>query len=168
MGSRFAGGFQAAIRRLIARPPVTALLARLQHRLDLFVLQRTGGRASPAALMAGLPVGTLTTTGARSALPRTVPLVMLRDTQRPERLVLVASNWGQARYPAWYHNLTAHPTATVTFGGRTARYTAREISGPLYDQYWAQAVATYPGYAAYRESAAGRSIPIVLLEPDAP
>lgn len=156
---------QAAVRRLIAIRPVTQLLARLLHPVDLFMLRRSGGRLSLAALLSGLPIASVTTTGAKSGRARTVPLVVMRDEAHPESLVLIASNWGQRRYPAWYHNMKAHPEVSVELDGRARRYVAREVSGPDYDRHWAQATARYAGYQAYRERAAGRTIPILVLEP---
>ena len=64
-----------------------------------------------AALFTGLPLITLTTTGAKSGRPRSVPLV---GVPYGERLILIASNWGQAKHPAWYHKvLKAHPEVKV-------------------------------------------------------
>src|SRR5262252_1889827 len=52
----------------------------------------------------------LTTTGARSGVKRTTPLMYHRDG---ERYVVVASKGGAPDNPAWYHNLKAHPVASV-------------------------------------------------------
>lgn len=58
----------------------------------------------------------LTTTGARTGQPRTLPVLGLPDG---DRFVVIASNFGQRHNPAWYHNLRAHPQATVTANGVT-------------------------------------------------
>jgi len=157
---------QRATRRLIAARPVTWLLARGMHRLDGVVLRLSGGRASASALFTGLPLITLTTTGARSGQPRRVPLVGIPDG---ERLILVASNWGQAKHPAWLYNIRANPLVTVARqgGGRggfeTRPYVARELAGAERAAAWSRAVALYPGYEGYA-ARAGREIAVVGVE----
>jgi deazaflavin-dependent oxidoreductase (nitroreductase family) len=105
---------------------------------------------------------TLTTTGAKSGQPRSVPLVGLPDG---ENIILIASNFGQTHYPAWYHNLRASPKATLTLKGRTGYYWAEEVSGEVREAYWRQAVALYPGYAAYERRVGARHIPVLRLTP---
>ena len=51
-------------------------------------------------------------------MKRTVPFLGLPDG---EGVVVIASNYGRRRHPAWYHNLRAHPEATVAVGGAPAR-----------------------------------------------
>lgn len=145
---------------ITASRPGAWFFARAMHRLDRLLLRLSGGRWSLPRL-AGLPVVTLTATGARSGRPRSVPLIATPDG---ERMILIASNWGQARHPAWYHNVRAHPEVTVTVAGEQRRYRAQEVIGAEREAAWAKAVAGYPGYNAYRRRA-GREIPVVLLEP---
>jgi deazaflavin-dependent oxidoreductase (nitroreductase family) len=92
-----------------------------------------------------------------------VPLVGIPDG---ERLVLIASNFGQAHHPAWYHNLKKNPQATVTIGTHTGDYAAHEAQGAEYARLWQKAVSLYSGYAAYKERTGGRAIPIIVLTPD--
>jgi deazaflavin-dependent oxidoreductase (nitroreductase family) len=133
--------------------------------LDRFVLRLTGGRASLASTLAGLPIVTLTTQGVKSGLPRSVPLVGLPDN---ETIVLIASNWGQTKHPAWYLNLRANPQAQISLAGHSRNYLAREASAEEYKLYWNQAVNLYAGYAAYLKTAGLRRIPIVVLTPITP
>ena len=153
--------FQRAVRRLIATGPVTWLLAHTIHHIDSAVMRASGGRATAGGLLSGLPIITLTTTGAKSGQPRSIPLVGIPDG---ERLILIASNWGQAKHPAWYHNLKANPAVEVTRRGETRRMTGRELAGAEREAAWAQAVALYPGYQAYLARAKGRVIPVIALE----
>src|SRR6476660_530829 len=64
----------------------------------------------------------LTTIGARSGQPHTVPLGFARDG---DRLLTIASDNGAPKAPAWYHNLVANPEVTVEVGAE--RYQARAI-----------------------------------------
>ena len=141
--------------------PVSRLLSRLLPPADRLLLRLTGGRQTLTGLLSGLPTGTLTTTGARSGLPRTVPII---PTPVDGKWILIASNFGQAHHPAWYHNLKAHPEATLTLDGKSRRYRAREVTGEERARYWARAVRAYPGYAAYAQRAGERKIPVIVLE----
>jgi deazaflavin-dependent oxidoreductase (nitroreductase family) len=141
---------------------VAALITPLAHRLDRLVLRLSGERTTAVGLLAGLPLVTLTTIGAKSGQLRRVPLVGIPDG---ERLILVASNFGQGHHPAWYHNLVKTPHAAVTIGGVTRDYTARQAAGAEYDRCWQLAVSLYAGYAAYKTRTGGRQIPIMVLTP---
>jgi len=77
--------------------------------------------------------------------------------------VVIASNFGRPRHPAWYHNLRAHPQAWVAVGGVTRAVEARELTGAERDRQFRRAVEIYPGFEQYR-SWAGRPIPVLRLE----
>ena len=74
----------------------------------------------------GSPVLLLTTTGAKSGLPRTTPLVFARDG---DAVVVVGSNFGQDHHPAWTGNLVKTPEAVVTIGGKDIPVTAELLEG---------------------------------------
>lgn len=82
----------------------------------------------------------------------------------PRRWVVVASNAGRHRSPAWYHNLRAEPFVTAQLGDRQWRAEARTAVGDERDRLWALVVRGYPGYDVYRDRT-DRPIPIVVLEP---
>src|SRR5258705_4369136 len=73
-----------------------------------------GGKLSGP--MEGRTLLLLTTTGRRSGEQRTI---VLGYGRHGDRLVVIASNNGAPSAPAWYHNLLAHPTATVQLGPQT-------------------------------------------------
>lgn len=150
------------IHRLAGWPPASQALAAILHRLDEPALRYSQGRFSFASLLTGLPIVMLTTVGAKSGRPRRLPLVGIPDGNG---YILIASNWGQARQPAWYYNLRAHPEASLTRGGVTRRYVARETAGEERAACWQRAVALYAGYAAYEARAGERVIPVLRLSP---
>ena len=112
--------------------------------------------------LVGLPVAQLTMIGAKTGKPRSITLVCLPDG---DRLVLIATNFGQKHNPAWYYNLKAHPECQVSFNSRTRTYIARETEGSEYEKYWQLALSYYAGYDKYKQRAAHRHIPVMLLEP---
>lgn len=138
------------------------LFSRLAHHIDRPLLRWTGGKTSFSSLVSNVPVMTLETTGAKSGLPRSTPLVMTPDEKR---LILVASRWGQGGAPAWYYNLRANPRCSVVADGASRPFVARETTGAERDACWHLAVAYYPGYAAYAGRVGDHVIPVLLLEP---
>ena len=102
----------------------------------------------------------LTTTGAKSGEPRTTPVVYLADG---ESLVIFASKAGAPTNPAWYHNLLAHPTATVEVGTETFPVRTRAAEGEERDRLYERQVARAPQFADYQAKTT-RMIPVVVLE----
>src|SRR3954468_2336540 len=156
---------QRAMRRLAASAPGSRVFAPLLHHLDRPVYRLTRGRATLGSLVSGLPVALLTTTGARSGRPRPVPLLLLASA---DGLAVIASNWGRPAPPAWERNLRADPIATLARGGKSTRVRAVEAAGERRARIWDEALAVYPGFAAYERRAGGRPIRVYVLEADAP
>ncbi len=149
-------------RRLASIRPVAWLFSHTFHHLDRLVIRLSDGRHTTATnLLTGLPIITLTATGAKSGQSRSVPLIGIPDG---ENILLIASNFGRSFLPAWYHNLKAHPEATVTLGQESKPYLAHEAVGAEWEAGWQTAVSRYAGYAAYQKRA-GRHIPVMVLTP---
>jgi deazaflavin-dependent oxidoreductase (nitroreductase family) len=102
----------------------------------------------------------LTTTGARSGRPHTVPLGYLPDQ---DRVLVIGSNGGAPRRPAWFHNLLAHPFAEVEDGPFVYEAAATVLSGKERDDAFGRAVEQDPGWADY-ERQSGRVLPVVALQ----
>ena len=121
--------------------------------------QNTGGRLG--SRMNGMPVLLLTTTGRRTGRRRTTPLQYLRDG---EKYVVVASNAGEPRHPAWFFNLKADPEASIQVGRTQTGVSAREVTGEERDRIWSRIIEADRSYSEYQERAT-RQIPVVTLEP---
>jgi deazaflavin-dependent oxidoreductase (nitroreductase family) len=145
---------------LLAAAPGRALIRYISQPIDRLLLPLTGGRFTLARLL--YPTLLLITTGAKSGQPRSTPLIFFRHKGR---IVLVASNFGELKHPAWYHNLRANPACSVTADGLTRPFRAREAEGAEREELWQQALAFYAGFDAYRRRAGRRQIPIIILEP---
>ncbi|MFE2630201.1 nitroreductase/quinone reductase family protein [Streptomyces sp. NPDC059374] len=137
-------------------PHVVPALDRAVHRL-------TRGKVLLSALM--LPGVVLTSTGARSGLPRRTPLACVPEAQGRSWL-LVGSNFGRPGHPAWTHNLLAHPDAEIDVKGRTVPVTAALLAGEEREAAWRAAVAHWPPYAAY-QARVDRRIRVFRLTPRA-
>ena len=132
---------------------------RVAPAVDRLLVRLSRGRLS---LAAGYSTLLLTTIGAKTGQPRTTPLIFLPEG---ERLVVVASNGGNARHPGWYHNLVANPAVTAFAFGASRPYQAQVLEGAEREAAWERMAALYPGYVAYQQRAGGRTIPIIVLTP---
>ena len=117
------------------------------------------------ATLEGRPVVILTSVGAQSGKVRKNPIMRIVDG---ERYVAVASNGGAPTHPSWYTNLITHPAVRLQDGMTVKDFHAREVSGGEKRRYWTIAEQFWPHFPEYRRLAAGRDIPIMLLEPIAP
>jgi deazaflavin-dependent oxidoreductase (nitroreductase family) len=155
--------FYTLMKNTLASRPGSWFFSRTLHIFDRIVARLSAERTTFTELLGGIPAITLTTTGARSGLSRSTPLVgfALKD-----EIVIIASNFGKPVHPAWYLNLKANPQVMVTYKGRSEPYRARTAQGPEREAGWQLAVDCFPGYEAYRKRAGKRPIPVVLLSPD--
>ena len=119
---------------------------------------KVGGR------FANRPMMILTTTGAKSGLPRTVPLVYTMDG---DRIVIIASKGGAPTHPDWYHNLIANREVTVEIGTERFDARARVTEGEERDRLYDAMAAQMPFFAEYKRTTE-RRIPLVVLERRAP
>ncbi|GGY73370.1 hypothetical protein GCM10010300_16000 [Streptomyces olivaceoviridis] len=123
-----------------AAPHVVPALDRNVHRL-------TRGRLLLSAQL--LPGVILTSTGARTGLPRRTPLACMPE-EDGRTWILIGSNFGRPGHPAWTHNLLAHPEASVSWKGRDVPVTARLLTGAERDTVWQALLAFWPPYATYQ------------------
>ncbi len=128
-------------------------------RLNVPVYRLTRGRLM--GRIGRAPVLLLTTTGRRSGERRTAPVVFTRDG---DDLIVVGSNAGNARAPAWALNLRAHPAAGVDVRGERSPVQARVAEGPERDRLWKLVNGDYAGFDDY-EQRTDREIAVFVLEP---
>lgn len=159
---RRSGPFRRLVRRTAATRPMAKIYGVIQQPLDRLVYRLTGGRSTASSWLAGVRITMLTTTGAKTGKPRTLPVLCLPDG---EDMILIASNFGRPHNPAWYHNLRANPRATIYFDGTRREVTTRELSGVERERDYRRGEDIYPGFTHYRRWAANREIPVLRLEP---
>ena len=105
------------------------------------------------------PLLILTTTGAKSGRAHTTPVVFTKDG---DRLVIIASMAGAPTSPAWYHNLVAHPTATVELGTEKFDVDAEVTKGEERDRLYSHQAELMPAFAEYQTKTT-RVIPVIAL-----
>jgi deazaflavin-dependent oxidoreductase (nitroreductase family) len=114
--------------------------------------------------MIGVPCLLLRTTGRRSGVTRTNALVYAGDG---DDYLVVASNGGADRPPAWLHNLKASSDVEVQIGREHRKGTAAvvEPSDPSYDRLWKLVNENnHDRYTAYQKQT-DRPIPVVVITP---
>lgn len=156
-----ANAAQRVVQKIAASRPGSWVFQKALYPIDKALFRWTKGKVTVAGLMAGLPVILLTTTGAKSGVSRTMPLV---GTPFGDDLAIIGSNYGQHRTPGWVYNLDADPTATVSYRDVSLPVTARRLDDDAADRVFEQASRAYPGYGRYRERADHRVVRVYVLE----
>jgi F420H(2)-dependent quinone reductase len=152
------------MQRLLARATHRSArvrpLGRVFGRLHSTLVKRSGGRVGGSWL--GAPVVILVTTGRRTGRVRETPLLYVKVDDRS--IALLGANAGNDRIPAWWHNLTAAPTADTIIKGRRTTMTWREATPDEHRSLFAAFVAAYPP-AGHYPTFTDRHLPIAILTP---
>jgi len=132
-------------------------------RIDGSLGRRSGGRLQSVP---GVPMLLLTHRGAKSGRTYVTPLLYFTDGA-DEDVVLIASNYGRARHPAWLANVRANPEVALQARGRGGRYRARVLAdGSERDRLFGLAKQLTRAYADYeRRTLDERTIQIVVCSP---
>jgi deazaflavin-dependent oxidoreductase (nitroreductase family) len=128
--------------------------------VDKLIQRGTGGRLTILDV-AGLPNLMLTTTGRKSGLPRSNPLLCVPDG---ERILIAGSYFGGPTEPMWVKNLEASPEVSIRTGGVTSARLARRLEGQERAEAWQKMLATWPNFAMY-EQRTNRHIKVFSLTP---
>jgi deazaflavin-dependent oxidoreductase (nitroreductase family) len=137
---------------------VTSQVLRVHEK----IYKGTDGRLGHK--MIGVPSLLLRTTGRRSGVTRTNGLVYARDG---DDYLVVPSNGGADKAPAWLHNLRANPDVEVQVGRERHSGAARvvEQADPDYERVWKIVNANNKDrYTAYQKQT-DRPIPVVAVTP---
>ncbi|MDX2355358.1 nitroreductase family deazaflavin-dependent oxidoreductase [Dietzia sp. PP-33] len=144
------------------RQDATRENSHLVVTVDRWMTRITHGRV-PLLRVAGLPTLTLHVPGRRSGALRSTPLLC---ASWHNGLVIVGSNWGGEKMPAWVHNLRAAGDGEVEMSvyGARLKVDVRELPEAERASAWDAAVKVWPNYEIY----AGRTtrhLPIFHLTP---
>lgn len=147
--------------RLVARASIAIGAGGLRAvgKLNVPLYRMSRGRLF--GQVSGSPVLLLTTVGRRTAQRRTAPVLYM---PHGDSYVVIGSNAGHARTPAWSLNLQARPDAEVQLGGRRLQVRARVAEGDERAQLWKAINEQYRGFEDY-ESRTDRRIAVFVLEP---
>lgn len=156
---------RSVAHRIVTRAALSRLgirfLRDIGSRVDPTVLRHTQGRVS---CVWPFPAVVMTHVGAKSGRTRTSALVYFTDRGR---VILIASNFGESRHPAWYHNVKANPIVTLYGRGICGHFMAREIYGAERDRVFQRAIDAGWPYGQYEQAATAKSryLPVVAFTP---
>ncbi len=134
---------------------------RFLGKLNKPVYRLTGGRVG--GMVGKAPILLLTTTGRKSGQQRTAPVVYLADG---DRLVIINTNAGHEKVPAWSLNLKAKAEAEVEIGREKRPVLARVAEGEEREDLWRKHNVQYSGFDEYKEKIS-RQPEVFVLEPAA-
>ena len=127
------------------------------------IYERSQGYVGHRLLM-GTRALLLHTTGRKTGERRTNALVYATDAGR---YLVVPSNGGANRYPAWWHNLNAEPDVDIWLGRKRLEVTGSWVmpGEDDFDRLWDLCnIANHQQFRAYQKKTA-RPIPVVVLTP---
>lgn len=132
-------------------------------RIDRSLGRISGGRIQSVP---GVPMLLMTHTGAKSGRTYVTPLLYFTDGPDGD-VVVIASNYGRERHPAWLANVRANPEVRLQARGRGGRYRARVVEDdPERERLFGLAKRLTRAYADYeRRTADERTIRVVVLSP---
>ena len=107
----------------------------------------------------GVPTLLLTTRGRKSGVLRRTALIYGRDA---DAYLVVASQGGSPRHPAWYLNLVAEPQVHVQVGSEGFDARARPATAEERARLWPEMTRIWPAYDDYQRKT-DREIPVVVL-----
>jgi len=132
----------------------------VREQVELY--ERSGGTEGTTLRDTGLPVIIVTHTGHKTGAIRKTPLMRVKDGTN---YVLVGSQGGAPKHPAWVHNLRANPVVELRDHAVVQAMRVREVEDEAERaRLWDLAVAAYPPYADYQKRTA-RKIPVFVAEP---
>lgn len=139
----------------------TKLSMQFSGAIDPLLMRLSKGRVFTTKSI-GIEAVLLTTIGAKSGKPREAAMLAFEDG---DNLIVIASKGGDARHPAWYHNLRANPQVRTLYRGREEDRIAREAESAERERLWQMVQSRYPHFDRYQERAGDRRIPVIVLMP---
>lgn len=154
-----------AVGRILSTGPGSAIHRHVMAPLDGRLMRMTRGQFHFAK--GTIPLVVLRSTGAKSGIARDTPLAYFTDG---DDVILIASNYGQARHPSWYYNLLKNPRCELFPDGRSdsgGRFVARLADADDRDRLFALAEGYASNFASYAVKTDGvRTINVFRLSPD--
>jgi deazaflavin-dependent oxidoreductase (nitroreductase family) len=139
---------------------ITDAAFKVLNAVHRSALRLSGGRIGRSGY--GMSVVELHTVGRKTGQPRVT--VLTSPVHNEDRVLLVASKFGDDRNPQWYGNLTANPDVEVVIDGQRRLLRARTASAEERSELWPRILVAYKGYDAYQQKT-DREIPVVICEP---
>ena len=132
----------------------------VREQVELY--ESSGGTKGTTLRDTGLPVVIVTHRGRMTGAIRKTPLMRVKEG---DNYILVGSQGGSPKDPAWVHNLRADPHIELRDETIVRSMLVREVNDMTERaRLWTLAVAAYPPYAEY-QARTKRQIPLFVAEP---
>ena len=132
----------------------------VREQVELY--ESSGGTKGTTLRDTGLPVVIVTHRGRMTGAIRKTPLMRVKEGNN---YILVGSQGGAPKDPAWVHNLRADPHIELRDETIVRSMLVREVSDMTERaRLWTLAVVAYPPYAKY-QARTKRQIPLFVAEP---
>jgi F420H(2)-dependent quinone reductase len=132
----------------------------VREQVELY--ESSGGTKGTTLRDTGLPVVIVTHRGHKTGAIRKTPLMRVKEN---DNYILVGSQGGAPKDPAWVHNLRANPHIELRDETTQRSMFVREVKDMTERaRLWSLAVAAYPPYAEY-QARTKRQIPLFVAEP---
>ena len=132
----------------------------VREQVELY--ESSGGTKGTTLRDTGLPVVIVTHQGHKTGAIRKTPLMRVKEG---DNYILVGSQGGAPKDPAWVHNLRADPHIELRDETTVRSMFVRAVNDMTERaRLWILAVAAYPPYAEY-QARTKRQIPLFVAEP---
>jgi deazaflavin-dependent oxidoreductase (nitroreductase family) len=132
----------------------------VREQVELY--ESSGGTKGTTLRDTGLPVVIVTHRGGMTGAIRKTPLMRVKEG---DNYILVGSQGGAPKDPAWVHNLRADPHIELRDETIVRSMFVREVNDMTERaRLWTLAVVAYPPYAEY-QARTKRQIPLFVAEP---
>jgi F420H(2)-dependent quinone reductase len=132
----------------------------VREQVELY--EASGGTKGTTLQDTGLPVVIVTNQGNNTGAIRKTPLMRVKEG---DNYILIGSQGGAPKDPAWVHNLRADPHIELRDETIVRPMRVREVKDAAERaRLWTLAVAAYPPYADY-QARTKRQIPVFIAEP---
>jgi F420H(2)-dependent quinone reductase len=132
----------------------------VREQVELY--ESSGGTKGTTLRDTGLPVVIVTHRGRMTGAIRKTPLMRVKEG---DNYILVGSQGGAPKDPAWVHNLRADPHIELRDETTVRSMFVRAVNDMTERaRLWTLAVAAYPPYAEY-QARTKRQIPLFVAEP---
>ena len=132
----------------------------VREQVELY--ESSGGTKGTTLRDTGLPVVIVTHRGHKTGAIRKTPLMRVKEN---DNYILVGSQGGAPKDPAWVHNLRTDPHIELRDETIVRSMFVREVNDMTERaRLWTLAVAAYPPYAEY-QARTKRQIPLFVAGP---
>lgn len=134
-------------------------IMKVMSRLNVWVYRSSNGRVfGKFPGDSGADICLVSMTGKKSGKEITIPLIHL---PHGDDVILVASQGGMEKHPAWYYSVSANPDLRIQFRDQVRDMRARRATDEEKRALWPHLCSIYPDFEEY-QARTDRNIPVFI------